>query len=235
MSLIKITGLTRNFVNGADCVAALQQVDLAVAEGSFLGVMGPSGSGKSTLLSVLGGLCRPTAGRVEIDGIDLYGLAGERQADFRREFLGFIFQAHNLVPYLNALENAMLPLAVARLSAAEKRRRAVAVLERVGLQHRMLHLPQQLSGGEQERVAIARALVNEPPLLLADEPTGSLDSATSRQVMELLEELHQEGQTIVMVTHNPENVPWFDRTVSLRDGRIVEDTGPVKTELSRVV
>ncbi|HKL27478.1 MAG TPA: ABC transporter ATP-binding protein [Desulfuromonadales bacterium] len=235
MSLIKITGLTRNFVNGADCVAALQQVDLAVAEGSFLGVMGPSGSGKSTLLSVLGGLCRPTAGRVEIDGIDLYGLAGERQADFRREFLGFIFQAHNLVPYLNALENAMLPLAVARLSAAEKRRRAVAVLERVGLQHRMLHLPQQLSGGEQERVAIARALVNEPPLLLADEPTGSLDSATSRQVMELLEELHREGQTIVMVTHNPENVPWFDRTVSLRDGRIVEDTGPVKTELSRVV
>lgn len=235
MSLIKITELTRNFVNGADCVTALQNIDLEISEGSFLGVMGPSGSGKSTLLSVLGGLCRPSAGTVEIDGIDLYALCGERQADFRREFLGFIFQAHNLIPYLNALENAMLPLVVTGLSAAEKRRRGQAVLERVGLEHRMLHLPQQLSGGEQERVAIARALVNNPPLLLADEPTGSLDSVTSRQVMGLLEDLHREGQTIVMVTHNSENIPWFDRTLKLRDGRIVEDSGAGKSELSKAV
>ena len=235
MALIKMAQLTRNFVNGADCVTALQNVDLEIAEGSFLGVMGPSGSGKSTLLSVLGGLCRPSAGSVEIDGIDLYGLSGEKQADFRREFLGFIFQAHNLIPYLNALENTMLPLAVTSLSSPAKRQRAAEVLERVGLEHRMLHLPQQLSGGEQERVAIARALVNNPPLLLADEPTGSLDTATSLQVMELLAGLHRDGQTIVMVTHNRENVRWFDRTVSLRDGRIIEDTGPVKAELSKAV
>lgn len=235
MSLIKISQLTRHFVNGADCVAALQDVDLQVSEGSFLGVMGPSGSGKSTLLSVLGGLCRPTAGSVEIDGIDLYSLPAERQADFRREFLGFIFQAHNLIPYLNALENVMLPLAVAKLDSSEKQRRARAVLDRVGLAHRMLHLPQQLSGGEQERVAIARALVNKPPLLLADEPTGSLDSATSRQIMDLLDDLHRDGQTIVMVTHNADNICWFDRTLGLRDGRIVEDSGPARDALPKAV
>jgi putative ABC transport system ATP-binding protein len=225
MPLIKINGLTRNFTNGADCVTALRKVDLDVAEGSFLGVMGPSGSGKSTLLSVLGGLCQPTTGRVAIDDIDLYALSQERLADFRREFLGFIFQAHNLIPYLNALENVMLPLAVAKLPGSEKQQRARAVLERVGLAHRMLHLPQQLSGGEQERVAIARALVNNPPLLLADEPTGSLDTTTSMQIMALLEGLHQDGQTIVMVTHNPDNIPWFNRTIALRDGCIVEDSG----------
>lgn len=235
MSLIKMNQLTKHYVNGADCVAALQQLDLAVAEGCFWGVMGPSGSGKSTLLSVLGGLCRPTSGSVVIDGIDLYGLPQERQADFRREFLGFIFQAHNLIPYLNALENVMLPLAVARLTGSEKRKRARAVLDRVGLAHRMLHLPQQLSGGEQERVAIARALVNSPPLLLADEPTGSLDSATSLQIMELLDGLHRDGQTIVMVTHNTENVAWFDRTLVLRDGRLVKDSGPTRTDLSQAV
>ena len=235
MPLIKISELTKNFVNGADCVTALRSVALEVAEGSFLGVMGPSGSGKSTLLSVLGGLCRPTGGRVEIDGIDLYDLSPERRADFRREFLGFIFQAHNLIPYLNALENVMLPLAVAKLPNGEKQQRARAVLKRVGLDHRMLHLPQQLSGGEQERVAIARALVNNPPLLLADEPTGSLDTTTSLQIMELLEGLHQDGQTIVMVTHNTENIPWFDRTLALRDGRIVEDSGQTRGTFPKAV
>ena len=235
MALIRINQLTKRYVNGADCVTALQQLDLTVDEGCFLGVMGPSGSGKSTLLSVLGGLCRPTSGSVVIDGIDLYDLPPERQADFRREFLGFIFQAHNLIPYLNAMENVMLPLAVARLTASEKRQRARAVLGRVGLAHRMLHLPQQLSGGEQERVAIARALVNSPPLLLADEPTGSLDSATSLQIMELLDGLIRDGKTIVMVTHNTENISWFDRTLTLRDGQLVEDSGPARVGLPRAV
>jgi putative ABC transport system ATP-binding protein len=185
--------------------------------------MGPSGSGKSTLLSVLGGLTSPSAGSVMIDGIDVYRLNIEKLADFRREYLGFIFQSHNLIPYLNALENVMLPLVVSRLSTEEKQRRATEMLKRVGLPDRMLHLPQQLSGGEQERVAIARALVNNPPLLLADEPTGSLDTATSDQVMGLLKELHGDGQTIIMVTHNRENLKWFDRTVSLRDGRVDRD------------
>lgn len=223
MSLITLDNVTKHYVNGADCVIALQDLSLVVEEGSFLGVMGPSGSGKSTLLSVLGGLTSPSAGSVIIDGIDVYRLNIEKLADFRREYLGFIFQSHNLIPYLNALENVMLPLVVSRLSTEEKQRRATEMLKRVGLPDRMLHLPQQLSGGEQERVAIARALVNNPPLLLADEPTGSLDTATSDQVMGLLKELHGDGQTIIMVTHNRENLKWFDRTVSLRDGRVDRD------------
>ena len=223
MSLITLDKVHKNYINGADCVIALNKLCLTVEEGTFLGVMGPSGSGKSTLLSVLGALASPSSGSVTVDGIDVYALSAEKQADFRREYLGFIFQSHNLIPYLNALENVMLPLAVTRFSAEEKRRRANDMLKRVGLPDRMLHLPQQLSGGEQERVAIARALVNSPPLLLADEPTGSLDTATSHQVMSLLKELHEDGQTIIMVTHNRENLQWFDRTVYLRDGQVEKD------------
>ena len=225
MSLIQVEKIHKRYTNGADCVAALTDLNLVIEEGSFLGIMGPSGSGKSTLLSLLGGLVRPSAGTVRIDGIDLYALPVEKQADFRREYLGFIFQSHNLMPYLTALENVMLPLVTTRLPTARKRHQARDMLDRVGLSDRLLHLPDQLSGGEQERVAIARALVNQPPLLLADEPTGSLDSTTSRQIMELLNSLHDDGQTIVMVTHNNTNRQWFDRTLTLKDGRVAEDTG----------
>ncbi len=235
MNLIDLKQVAKRYMNGADCVTALQDLNLAVKEGSFLGVMGPSGSGKSTLLSVLGGLTRPSSGKVLIDDIDVYALSLEKQADFRREYLGFIFQSHNLIPYLNALENVMLPLVVAKLSSAEKRERASNMLKRVGLPDRMLHLPQQLSGGEQERVAIARSLVNNPPLLLADEPTGSLDSTTSLKVMTLLSELHQEGQTIIMVTHNRENLKWFDRTLYLRDGMIEKDSAGTTGGFSEAV
>src|SRR5210317_1584382 len=224
MSLITLDKVHKNYINGADCVIALNKLCLTVEEGTFLGVMGPSGSGKSTLLSVLGGLASPSSGRVNVDGIDVYGLSVEKQADFRREYLGFIFQTHNLIPYLNAIENVMLPLAVSTLSSEEKRERACNMLKRVGLPDRMMHLPQQLSGGEQERVAIARSLVNNPPLLLADEPTGSLDTATSREIMKLFQTLNEEGQTIIMVTHNDENRPYFDRTLVLRDGNVAEDS-----------
>lgn len=223
MGFIDIQNLRKTYCNEADCIAALDHVSLQVAEGSFLGVMGPSGSGKSTLLSILGGLCTPTEGQVKIDGIDLYALNGEKRADFRREYLGFVFQAFNLIPYLTAQENVMLPLAVKNLPVKQKREMAVQVLERVGLGQRVGHLPSQLSGGEQERVAIARALVNAPPLILADEPTGSLDTSTSREIMELFARLNEDGQTILMVTHNDENRPYFDRTVLLRDGRVAED------------
>jgi len=235
MTLINLKHVTKHYMNGSDCVIALQKLSLSVDEGTFLGVMGPSGSGKSTLLSVLGGLTSPSSGTVNIDGIDVYSLSQEKQADFRREYLGFVFQSHNLIPYLNALENVMLPLAVTKLSSTEKRQRAEAMLERVGLPDRMLHLPQELSGGEQERVAIARSLVNNPPLLLADEPTGSLDSATSLQVMNLLAELHQSGQTIIMVTHNTENLDWVERTVYLRDGLIEKDTVGSRKTLSQAM
>lgn len=235
MSLIKIDKLSKHYTNGTERVSALQGVSIEIKEGCFLGVMGPSGSGKSTLLSILGGLCHPSEGSLEIDGIDVYRLSSERLADFRREYLGFVFQSHNLVPYLTALENVMLPLVVTKRPSSEKRRMAEEMLERVGLASRTRHLPQQLSGGEQERVAIARALVNRPPLLLADEPTGSLDSASSQQILQLLDELHQEGQTIIMVTHNPENRKWFDQLVLLRDGRVVETTEADRKEFSAAV
>ncbi|PLX89557.1 MAG: ABC transporter ATP-binding protein [Desulfuromonas sp.] len=223
MAFIEFSGLTKSYVTDADRVDALRSLSIDVKEGTFLGVMGPSGSGKSTLLSILGGLCRPTAGRISVDGIDLYALGQEQLADFRREYLGFVFQAFNLVPYLTALENVMLPLAVKRIPRREKRDRALHALERVGLQNREGHLPSQLSGGEQERVAIARALVNTPPLILADEPTGSLDSQTSHDIMELFNALNAEGQTIIMVTHNDEIRSYFDRIIRLRDGAVHED------------
>ena len=224
MPFVQLKKLDKHYTSEADCVIALNNLDLAIEEGCFLGVMGPSGSGKSTLLSILGGLCHPTAGKVLVDDIDLYRLGSEQLADFRREYLGFVFQSFNLIPYLTALENVMLPLAVKKLPGSEKERMARQVLERVGLGHRTSHLPSQLSGGEQERVAIARALVNEPPLILADEPTGSLDLNTSSEIMRLFKELNDEGQTIVMVTHNEENRPYFKRTLVLRDGRIEADS-----------
>ena len=217
---IDVRRLEKTFSGDGAPVQALRGLDLVVAEGTFLGVMGQSGSGKSTFLAMLGGLTHPSGGSVSVDGIDLYALPGERLADFRREYLGFVFQSFNLVPYLTALENVMLPLAVKRMPGAEKRRRALGVLERVGLSARAGHLPGKLSGGEQERVAIARALVNEPPLILADEPTGALDSETTIEIMDLFATLHREGITIVMVTHNPEIQRYFDRTIVLRDGRL---------------
>jgi putative ABC transport system ATP-binding protein len=223
MAFIKIQQLRKTYSNDADCVIALERIDLEIGEGTFLGVMGPSGSGKSTLLSILGGLCHPTEGKVLVDEIDLYALKSEKRADFRREYLGFVFQSFNLIPYLTARENVMLPLAVKSIPVKQKRELADRVLERVGLAGRIKHLPSQLSGGEQERVAIARALVNAPPLILADEPTGSLDTATSREIMDLFQQLNEEGQTILMVTHNDENRPYFDRTVILRDGAVAED------------
>jgi putative ABC transport system ATP-binding protein len=220
MAFIEIDNLSKVYAGDGTEVVALDELSLEIEEGCFLGVMGPSGSGKSTLLTVLGGLSQPSSGKVLIDGIDLYNLPGDRLADFRREYLGFVFQSFNLIPYLTALENVMLPLAVQKMSSAEKRERAQAVLVRVGLEQRSGHLPSQLSGGEQERIAVARALVNNPPLILADEPTGSLDTATAASIMALFQSLNNDGQTIIMVTHNPENRSFFNRTVSLRDGAL---------------
>jgi putative ABC transport system ATP-binding protein len=204
----------------ADGVAvhALRDVSLSGDEGAFIALMGPSGSGKSTLLTVLGAMNPPTSGQVEIDGIEPYALSVERQADFRHEYVGFIFQQHHLVSYLTALENVMLPLTISSRSRRDKRRLAQEALARVELSGKEKRLPAQLSGGEQARVAVARALVNQPPLLLADEPTGNLDSATGSLVLDLLSGLHGEGQTIVMVTHNREAAQYAERIVRLRDG-----------------
>ncbi len=196
--------------------------DLQVEEGQFAAVMGPSGSGKSTLLTVLGAMNPPTQGRVQVDGIDVYGLPPERQADFRQEYVGFVFQQLQLLPYLTAQENVLLALAIARLPKQEKLARAREAMERVGLRGKEDRLPSQLSGGEQGRVAVARAIVNQPPLLLADEPTGNLDQTTGTQVLDLLRELNSAGQTVIMVTHDVRAAEYASRKVNILDGRIVD-------------
>ena len=223
MALIEISNLAKHYVSGEETVEALRGVDLAISAGEFVTIMGQSGSGKSTLLSVLGGMNHPTAGEVEMAGVKLYQLPGERLADFRAQNLGFVFQSFHLIPYLTAAENVMLPLAIVKMSNQEKREKAREALDQVGLAAKVDRLPSQLSGGEQERVAIARAIVNKPHILLADEPTGNLDSKTSDEVMGLFRELNRSGQTVVMVTHNPENCSYTDRTIFLRDGQVVAE------------
>jgi putative ABC transport system ATP-binding protein len=221
MSLIEIKKLSKTYVSGEERVPALVYVNLTIERGEFISIMGPSGSGKSTLLTILGGLNHPTEGEVNVDEIPIYKLPLEKLADFRREYLGFIFQSFQLIPYLTVIENVMLPLAITEKSNREQLIMAEEILEKMGLKGKGRRLPDQLSGGEQERVAIARALVNSPPILLADEPTGNLDSKTGKEIMELFKSLNEERQTIVMVTHNPENINYSSRTIQLRDGKVV--------------
>lgn len=218
MSYIGVENVMREFGNGTGKVVAVAGIDLSIGQGKFISVMGESGAGKSTFLSMIGGLLRPTAGKILIGDIDIYGLKLDKLADFRREFMGFIFQSFQLVPYLNVRENVQLPLAVTHHTEAEKKALAVRALERVGMGDKAGRLPNQLSGGEQERVAIARAVVNEPPILYADEPTGNLDSRNSAEVMNLLKQLNAEGQTIIMVTHSLANAEFGDRIIEIRDG-----------------
>ena len=222
MSFVSIENVSKTYgEDGTDSgVRVLSNITLEIPEGEFVCLMGPSGSGKSTLLTIVGAMNSPTKGKLIVDGIDVYGLADERRADFRGQYLGFVFQQHHLLPYLNSVENVMLPLATLRLNSKEKRERALAVLERVGLGAKASRLPNQLSGGEQGRLAIARALVNEPPLVLADEPTGTLDTKTGEEIMEVFLKLNEQGQTIFMVTHNPENAASAHRTVHIRDGAL---------------
>lgn len=221
MSLIEIKKLSKAYKSGEENIMALNNLDLTIEQGEFVSVMGPSGSGKSTLLTILGGLNHPTEGNVIVDEIPIYDLPLERLADFRREYLGFIFQSFHLIPYLTVIENIMLPLAITEITNRDQLKLAEKVLEETGLKGKENRLPNQLSGGEQERVAIARALVNSPPILLADEPTGNLDSKTGKEIMALFKALYEKGQTIVMITHNPENAKFSTRTILLKDGRMV--------------
>jgi len=220
MSLIEMKKLTKAYNGGEEKVQALVGVDLQIERGEFVAVMGPSGSGKSTLLTILGGLNHPTEGELIVDEIPIYKLPLEKLADFRREYLGFIFQSFQLIPYLTVIENVMLPLSITEKTKQEQLRMAEAILEKTGLKGKAKRLPDQLSGGEQERVAIARALVNSPPILMADEPTGNLDSKTGTEIMALFKTLNKEGQTIIMVTHNPENTAYSTRAIFLKDGRV---------------
>jgi putative ABC transport system ATP-binding protein len=220
--LIEFQGVSRHYGHGDTLVKALDKVDLAIDEGEFLAVMGPSGSGKSTCMNLIGCLDTPTAGRYLFRGVDLTGLTRHQRALFRRNFIGFVFQGYNLLKRTSALENIELPLVYRRMPAAERRKRCMTALEAVGLADRAHHTSAELSGGQQQRVAIARAIVTEPALLLADEPTGNLDSEKSREVLELLSRLnHERGITIVMVTHDPDLAAYARRTIRFRDGRIL--------------
>ncbi len=228
MSYIVLKNVVKEFGDNDARVVAVNGIDLSMQQGEFLALMGESGAGKSTLLSMMGGLLSPTRGHVLIGDIDIYALTKTKLADFRREFMGFIFQSFQLVPYLNVMENVQLPLAVTHHSETEKETLAMSALERIGLGDKAHRLPNQLSGGEQERVAIARAVVNEPPILYADEPTGNLDSRNSQEVMNLLRTLNGEGQTIVMVTHSGANAQYADRLVRVEDGLVREEETPTE-------
>jgi putative ABC transport system ATP-binding protein len=199
-------------------VDAIKQMDFFIDDEEFIAIMGQSGSGKSTLLSIMGALNHPTRGKVLVDSLDLYSLSGEQRADFRSEYIGFIFQSFQLIPYLTVLENVKLPMAVTGQKKKIKNQMALEVIQRVGLETKAHRLPDQLSGGEQERVAIARALVNKPPIILADEPTGNLDSKTANEIMMLLQSLNDEGHTIVVVTHNSEMGAYATRSIKVQDG-----------------
>ncbi|MBW8381549.1 MAG: ABC transporter ATP-binding protein [Youngiibacter sp.] len=216
--LITMKEIKKAYHTRGEAVQALNGITLDIFKGESVAIMGQSGSGKSTLLSIVGGMSPPTSGKVIIDGIDLYALSQEQRADFRLKNLGFVFQQFQLIPYLTALENVMLPLTTLHYSRRQKKEMAEHVLNRVGIFEEMNRLPSQISGGEQERVAIARALVNGPPLILADEPTGSLDTRTGSEIMELFQTLNSEGQTILIVTHNPDNTDYMGRTVIMKDG-----------------
>lgn len=216
--LIEIQDLGRDYVAGDTTVRAIKEMCFFIDDGEFVSIVGQSGAGKSTLLAALGGLNRPTRGKVWVDTLDLYGLTSEQRADFRSEYVGFVFQSFQLIPYLTAVENVKIPLSIAGVKMDIQAEMAAEALEKVGLQDKKDRLPDQLSGGEQERVAIARAIVNKPPIVLADEPTGNLDSKTAEDVIDLLKQLNQEGQTVIMVTHNKKLCQHTDRTVHVRDG-----------------
>ena len=216
--LIEIQGLKKTYQSGDTKVTAIKQMEFFIDDEEFIAIMGQSGSGKSTLLSIMGALNHPTQGKVLVDSLDLYSLSGEQRADFRSEYIGFIFQSFQLIPYLTVLENVKLPMAVTGQKKKIKNQMALEVIQRVGLETKAHRLPDQLSGGEQERVAIARAIVNKPPIILADEPTGNLDTKTANEIMMLLQSLNEEGHTIIVVTHNSDMGAYATRSIKVQDG-----------------
>ncbi|MDX2103847.1 MAG: ABC transporter ATP-binding protein [Alphaproteobacteria bacterium] len=222
-ALVSLDRVGRVYGSGSQAVRALDQVSFAIAPGEMVAIMGPSGCGKSTLMNLLGCLDRPSSGTYHLDGSDVAGMDDDALAGLRNRTIGFVFQSFNLLARTTALENVELPLLYARVSAAERRRRALDRLQAVGLGDRAHHLPNQLSGGQMQRVAIARALVNDPRLILADEPTGALDSRTGVEILALFQSLNRAGMTVVMVTHDAEVAAAAARILRFRDGRLVED------------
>ena len=222
--LIELLGIRKDYVTEAVTVHALRQIDLTIDKGEFVAIVGQSGSGKSTMMNIIGCLDRPSSGVYRLDGLDVTTRSNDARAIVRNRLIGFVFQGFNLLPRTTALENVELPLVYRGISVSERRKRALDALGSVGLADRLHHTPNQLSGGQQQRVAIARALVTAPPLLLADEPTGNLDTRTSYEVLALLQELNQKsGITIVLVTHEPDIAACASRVINMRDGRVRTD------------
>ncbi|MBB1435377.1 ABC transporter ATP-binding protein [Pseudoalteromonas sp. SG43-6] len=232
--MIKLTNLSRVFRTQDVETTALSSINLTVNEGDFLAIMGPSGCGKSTLLSILGMLDSPTSGSFEFAGTDIAGYSEKQLAELRKASIGFVFQSFNLIDELTVYENVELPLQYQKISKNERKQRVEAILKRVGIDHRGEHLPQQLSGGQQQRVAVARALVINPKLILADEPTGNLDSKNGDEVMAMLRELNKEGTTVIMVTHSEKEGNYADRLVRLLDGQVMVDKANLQQQSSSV-
>ncbi len=221
--IIEVKKLQKRYLMGDEVIDALKSIDLKVQKSEYLALMGPSGSGKSTLMNLIGCLDSPTSGEYILHGIDVSKMSDGELADVRNKEIGFVFQTFNLLPRMTALENVALPLVYAGVSKADREERAKKVLLEVGLADRMTHKPNELSGGQRQRVAIARALINNPAIILADEPTGNLDSKTSEEIMNIFKEIHKRGNTIIVVTHEPDIAAFADRIVRLKDGYIESD------------
>lgn len=224
MSLIKITNIKRDFTLGNEIINVLKGIDLTINKGEYVALMGPSGSGKSTLMNLLGCLDTPTSGQYILNGNDVSQMTDDNLAEIRNKEIGFVFQTFNLLPRTTALDNVALPMIYAGYSKSDRKARATEVLKQVGLGDRMDHEPNQLSGGQRQRVAVARALVNKPSIILADEPTGNLDSKTSVEIMNLFNEIHANGNTVILVTHEEDIAAYAHRIIRLRDGLIETDT-----------
>ena len=225
MAILKLTDICKDYIQGKEPVRVLKNVNLTVEQGEYLAIMGPSGSGKTTLMNLIGCLDVPTSGSYELEGKDLKDLSDDELADIRNKYIGFVFQSFHLLPKMDALDNVALPLLYAGVPLKERRERAAEALKAVGLEERMHFMPNQLSGGQCQRVAIARAMVAKPALLLADEPTGALDTKSGNQIMDIFRQLSREGMTIIMITHEPSIAACADKTYHILDGELRTDSG----------
>jgi len=230
MAILKLTDICKDYQQGKEPVRVLKNINLTVERGEYLAIMGPSGSGKTTLMNLIGCLDVPTSGAYELDGRDLKDLSDDALADIRSQYIGFVFQSFHLLPKMDALDNVALPLLYRGVPLKERRERAAEALKAVGLEERMNFLPNQLSGGQCQRVAIARAMVGQPSLLLADEPTGALDTKSGSQIMEIFRSLSQQGMTIIMITHEPAIAACADKTYRILDGELLTQEGGVTGE-----